>query len=68
MLDHRFDVRRAEIRVQCHWNGLTIHVDCTECALLLLFRHGEVCEQMPRVPRGLMRLRSAGAEHLRSAS
>jgi len=50
MLDDLFDDRRTQVRVECHSNGLTIHVDSTGCALLLLFRHSEGCEQMPRVP------------------
>ena len=53
MLDDLFDDRRTQVRVECHSNSLTIHVDSTGCALLLLFRHGEGCEQMPRAREGL---------------
>ena len=53
MLDDLLNDSRTQVRVECHSNGLTIHVDSTGCALLLLFRHSEGCEQMPRAREGL---------------
>ena len=52
VLDHRLDDRRAQVRVTSNPDGLTINVDRSGSALLLS-RHMEGSDQMPRAPRGL---------------
>ena len=52
MLNHRLDDRWAQVRVTSNPDGLTINVDRSGSALLLS-RHMEGSDQMPRAPRDM---------------
>ena len=52
MLNHQLDDRGAQVRVASNPDGLPVNVNCSGNTLLLS-RHLEGSDQMPRAPRGL---------------